>query len=234
MPLGQEKLPLRRGKFIVIEGPDNSGKTTQAKLLQQSYPDADSVIFTTEPTKKELDKRFTIGPFIRQRLEKSEMPPRMEGLREMCLFYADRIEHTEWQIRPAIEAGKCVVTDRYDASTIAYEGALGVNHDFVARFREELILEGYILQPDLTIVLNITLKEFVKRNSGKPTDKFHDKEFQKKVIGNYKNLNAFFPHDAVVYVDGMRPQGRIQSDILSIVEKYLGAPRLDKRLYDFK
>lgn len=225
------------GKFIVIEGPDNSGKTTQAGLLRRVYPDPNSVIFTTEPTKKEQDQRFTIGPFIRQRLVKPELPPKKEGMRDALLFYADRIEHVELQIRPALESGRHVVSDRYDASTIAYEGALGVAAEAISKGREYAILHDYVLRPDLTIIIDISLEEFKERNKNRSEDakdKFHDEAFQEKVIANYKNLKALFPLDKIVYVDGMRTQDQIHREICGLVEKYLGAPRLERRLYEFQ
>ena len=99
--------------FIVIEGIDGCGKGTQAKLLFDHLKDlGKEVLLTAEPTKGPL------GKMIREHLS----DPFLDDESLALLFAADRIEHLEKEVRPALEAGKIVISDRYVYSSVAYQG----------------------------------------------------------------------------------------------------------------
>src|SRR5450759_981694 len=104
----------KKGVFIVIEGLDGSGKTTQAILLAKRLSQSHKTILTAEPS------RGKIGAFIRESClyEEKRLPTEAEAL----LFAADRVEHVQKEIKPALDEGKLVICDRYVYSSLAYQG----------------------------------------------------------------------------------------------------------------
>src|SRR4030065_2306030 len=101
----------KRGVFMVIEGLDGSGKTTQAKLLAEKLSRIHRAVYTAEPS------RGKIGAFIRERCLYGEK--RLATTVEALLFAADRIEHVENEIKPAMAQGRLVICDRYFYSSLA-------------------------------------------------------------------------------------------------------------------
>ena len=125
--------------FIVIEGIDGCGKGTQAKLLLDHLKElGKDVLLTAEPTKGPL------GKMIRDHLS----DPFLDDGSLALLFAADRIEHLERDVRPALDAGKIVISDRYVYSSIAYQGQK-VDLDWVGDINK------YADRPDLVILLDI-------------------------------------------------------------------------------
>ena len=108
----------KKGIFIVIEGLDGSGKTTQASFLAKKLEKTHKVLLTAEPS---IGK---IGTFIREGClyEDKRLPTEAEAL----LFAADRIEHMHSEIKPALDEGKLVICDRYIYSSLAYQGSAGL------------------------------------------------------------------------------------------------------------
>ncbi len=149
---------MKKGLFIVIEGIDGSGKGTQSRLLcdwlnNQGY---DSVL-TVEPTDGE------IGVVLRSCLEKGSLKPAAEAL----LFAADRVEHTAW-IESEIDMGRIVVSDRYLQSSLAYQGAHGLDSEWIADMNQ------FARKPDLLIILDIDPQNALERvnQRGGKTDYF--------------------------------------------------------------
>ena len=105
------------GLFVALEGIDGSGKSTQLHLLKTALQKAGyDVITTSEPTKGKL------GIILREYLSNPNSIPYADAL----LFAADRVEHYCEFIKPNIEKGKIVITDRYTASSIVYQGSMDV------------------------------------------------------------------------------------------------------------
>lgn len=132
---------MARGIFIAIEGIDGSGTTTHSKRLaewvnQQNLP----VLLTHEPTDSE------IGKLIRRILRDKTIPPAADAL----LFAADRANHTQQQIKPALNKGFVVISDRYVESSIAYQSSSGLPLDWVAQ------INHFAISPDLTILLDVS------------------------------------------------------------------------------
>ena len=103
-----------KGVFICIEGLDGSGKTTQAKILTERLSKNHKAVYTAEPSQGK------IGTFIREccLYEEKRLPTEAEAL----LFAADRIEHVENEIAPALAEGKVVICDRYIYSSLCLPG----------------------------------------------------------------------------------------------------------------
>jgi len=191
------------GKFIVIEGLDGSGQSTQAGLLKdflikKSY----QVILTKEPTSdSEAGKR------IRETLDKKfETEP--SKLQE--LFAQDRKKHLENVIIPALKEGKIVISDRYFFSSFAYGASSGVNLDWLIKINNEFLL------PDLTFILKVKpevcLERIEKRNLKRTF--FEEKEKLEKVWQNYQVLPARFEN--VYMIEGEKPKEVVFSQIKEI------------------
>lgn len=134
-----------KGMFIVFEGGEGAGKTTQAQRLAERLIRADrQVVQTQEPGGTPLGRR------IRHLLLDPEAPV-IPPMAEFLLYAADRAAHVEQVIRPALDEGKVVISDRYVDSSVAYQGG--------GRGLQQVLLVSEVatgfLQPDLVVVLDI-------------------------------------------------------------------------------
>jgi dTMP kinase len=139
----------KKGIFIVIEGLDGSGKTTQAKFLAKKLEKTYKVLLTAEPS---LGK---IGTFIREDClyEDKRLPTEAEAL----LFAADRIEHMNNEVKPALFEGKVVICDRYTYSSLAYQGSSGLSMDWIKT------INARALQPDFSIFIDVAPEKVIAR-----------------------------------------------------------------------
>jgi dTMP kinase len=149
-------LMAKRGAFICIEGIDASGKTTQAKILVRKLRRKGiDAAYTTEPS------RGKVGTFIRRYIldREKRVPTTLEAL----LFAADRVDHLENEVKPALEKGRIVVCDRYVYSSIAYQGAAGLNLDWIQ------CINQFALVPDLAVFLDVSPEIVLTRLKRKKT-----------------------------------------------------------------
>jgi len=155
--------------FIVFEGIDGCGKSTQAKMLAEWLENRGiQTHLTAEPTKTKL------GGLIREILSgKEEIDPNALAL----LFTADRYEHLATDILPALSDGKTVICERYYYSTIAYQAAQGVDRTWLFEINK------YALNPDLAVFLDVKPKTAMTRKEGKEI--FEERVFLEKVYGEY-------------------------------------------------
>jgi len=138
------------GRFIVIEGLDGSGQTTQVALLKKFLEEKGlQVVSTKEPT---MDSEA--GRKIREILDEKV---KIEPIELQKLFTQDRKEHLEDLIVPALQDGKAVISDRYYFSTFAFGASDGLNLDELIRMND-----GFLL-PDLTIILKVPPRVCVER-----------------------------------------------------------------------
>jgi len=194
----------KRGIFICLEGIDASGKSTQARWLVRNLRRRGlDAIYTTEPSKGE------VGSFIRQYVlqRKRRVPAVVEAL----LFAVDRVDHVESKIEPALESGKIVVSDRYVYSSLAYQGAEGLNIGWIKQ------INNVALPPDLAIYIDappeVVLKRMRRRRSVMET-----LENQRRVREVYMQLVR---EERLVLVDGNRPASEVAQNILAMVLKRL-------------
>jgi len=144
----------KRGIFICIEGIDGCGKTTQAKLLVERLVDMGyDAIYTAEPSKGK------IGQFIKEYCLHGAN--RVSSIIEALLFAADRVEHLENEVIPALNEGKLVVSDRYLYSSLAYQGAAGLDLEWIKAVNVHAKL------PDLALFIDIKPKIAMQRLKSK-------------------------------------------------------------------
>src|SRR5665647_183026 len=168
----------KKGIFIVIEGLDGSGKTTQAKFLAKKLEKTHKVLLTAEPS---LGK---IGTFIREDClyEDKRLPTEAEAL----LFAADRIEHMYSEVKPALDDGKLVICDRYIYSSLAYQGNAGLSLDWIKT------INARAMQPDFSIFIDVAPEKVIERLQRKnPLWKpwIYNREFGKFISNTSRMVN---------------------------------------------
>lgn len=194
------------GLFIVFEGLDGSGSSSQAELLTNSLKASGHKVFLTkEPT------NHIIGGLIRGQLT-DVWKSGMECLQ--LLFAADRAHHLEREIIPALKDNRIVISDRYFFSTIAF-GAIELDKNWLISLNEKIIY------PDITILIRVAPEECLKRieQNRFQLELFEKREKLQRVWRNYLWLKKKFPN--VYLIDGERDKQKIASDILKVCQKLI-------------
>lgn len=201
------------GIFISMEGPDGSGKSTQTKLLYDYLKlSGYDVVLTREPG----------GTFVGEKIraiildkDHHEMGDRTESL----LFAASRAQHVDQVIKPALEAGRIVVCDRFIDSSIVYQG-YGRGLGDSVRVINEYAIDGCL--PDRTLLLLIDPKTGIDRIAKKDQDRLElmDISFHEKVYQGYLELMDLYP-DRIVAVDGKGSVDEIANEIRKQVDLLL-------------
>ncbi|OGF82241.1 dTMP kinase [Candidatus Giovannonibacteria bacterium RIFCSPLOWO2_01_FULL_46_13] len=180
---------VKKGKFIVLEGLDGSGESTQASLLKEFLEaNNEEVVLTKEPY---VDSES--GKKIRMVLEKKTQM----GLKELQdLFTENRKEHLDTLIIPSLEKGITVISDRYYFSTFAFGGASGLDVEYLIAQNDKF------LQPDLTFILDVNPETSLKRieGRGKPKEFFEEIEKLTKTREFYQTFPERFAN--VYLIDG--------------------------------
>ena len=197
----------RRGILICIEGLDKSGKTTQSLLLVEALKrEGFDATYTSEPSSGE------IGKFIK-RYVLGQKEKRIPVVAEALLFAADRAEHVEREIKPLLEEGKIVISDRYVYSSIAYQGAAGLDIGWI----EEI--NRMALEPDLAIYIDVPVEVVIRRfKKGKDRTIMENPEVQRSVREIYLKL---VKEGKLIMIDGNRSIKSVFSQIRRIVLNYL-------------
>jgi len=135
------------GKFITFEGGEGAGKTTQAKMLAEALEGAGiETLMTREPG-------GTFGAEAIRDLVLEGTSDRWSGMTELLLMYAARLDHVEKLIKPALERGVWVISDRFSDSSMAYQGYARELGPEKVRALHEAVMDGF--EPDLTILFDI-------------------------------------------------------------------------------
>ena len=197
------------GCFIVFEGGDGAGKSTQVALLRDALERAGrEVTVTRQPGGTPLGQR--IRDLV---LHGDHVAPRAEAL----LFAADKAHHVETLVRPALRRGAVVISDRYTDSSVAYQGAgreLGAQevHDLNMWAVEDLV-------PDLTVVVDISAEEG-RRRRGAVHDRLESEEdaFHEAIRQHFLPMGRGNPERYLV-VDGTQPPEQIHAEVMNRLEK---------------
>ena len=210
----------KRGRFITIEGPDGSGKTTQVDRLAERLRAAGRpVVVTREPGGTRLGEQLREILLARH----GGVEP-TDALTDAFLFEAARRHLVRQVIRPALEDEAIVVCGRYSDSTFAYQGfGAGVPLETL-RALDEAATEG--LRPDLTILLDLPAEAGLARVTPDDVTRFeaeHDLAFHRRVRDGFLRLAAEAPERFVI-VDATRSADEVATEVWRAVEARLGAP----------
>lgn len=178
-------------KFIVIDGPDGSGTTRQSEMLADRLRSkGDTVLLSAEPTSS------SIGKEVRAMLHKENMP---SADAVQLLFCADRADHVENIIKPALANGSTVILDRYALSTVIYGKAQGVDGKWLESIND------VFPKPDITFITLPPFEVCMKRIGRRSVqDKFEVETFQRRVYDLYKSIED--PNVMFVDTSGSKTQ----------------------------
>lgn len=193
----------KKGVFICIEGLDGCGKTTQTKLLAKKLRKSHNAIYTAEPS------HGKIGTYIRKSYLYGEK--RLSIVLEALLFAADRIEHLENEVIPALNEGCLVISDRYVFSSLAYQGAAGLSLDWIEKINE------HALKPDLAVFIDVDLETVMDRLKSKKSV-MENTETLRKVRDVYLN---FVTNSELVKIDGNHGKSEVAKALADVVLKFL-------------
>jgi len=198
--------------FIVFEGGDGSGKSTQVRsLLRRLRRRGVKVLRTHEPGGTPL------GQALRHLLKSGKS---MTPMSELMLFEAARAQLVEKVIRPFLDQGGVVIADRFTSSTMTYQGyGRGQDRELIERLNREAT-GG--LEPDLTVLLDLPVETALARKNGGVIDTFDDApvDFHCKIRRGYSALAAADPEGWLV-LDGQRPPEELGRDIWAKVQTIL-------------
>jgi dTMP kinase len=205
--------------FLSFEGIDGCGKSTQLRLLASYLRQRGVEVVTTREPGGTL-----LGQQLRHALLEAET--NVDPLAELLLYAADRAQHVRTLVRPSLDAGQTVMTDRFADATVAYQGA---GRGFEPRTVAEIInLATGGLKPDLTLLFDMPVADARARRQqrGRPGDRGGDKleaedaSFHERVRGCYLRIAEDEP-DRVRVVDASRSVEEVHQSALDIVTPFL-------------
>lgn len=194
-----------RGRFVVLEGIDGSGTTTQAHALVGAIEAAGGqAIYTREPSDG------PVGAYIRTIL-RGEQPHTPGESTLAALFAADRLDHWDREIAPALSSGCDVICDRYVLSSMAYQGVMTGDEAWVTALNRQAA------PADLTLLLDLPPREAAHRRAarGEAEERYEPDATQQAVAAAYRRLAPAV--DARV-IDGARPRQTVTAELLSALK----------------
>ncbi len=207
------------GRFIVIEGIDGSGSSTQAAMLADWMRRIGrSAALTAEPT------TGPVGVLLRQILSKrlvgakpgQSSPPPVHPDVIALLFAADRMDHLDCEIEPLLNNGTDVISDRYYHSSFLYQ-SLSSNPDWVRD------INSHARVPDITYVLDVSAKIAEHRRRLRMNEElFETESMQKTLADSYARLPQMLPHESIVVLDGSQNPDVIHVQMVSDLAKRFG------------
>ena len=209
------------GTFITFEGIDGSGKSTQLRLLGNFLSaNGCDLLLTREPG------GTTLG--LRLRAALLDAMEEVDPLTELLVFAADRAQHVRRKLRPALEAGQVVISDRYADATVAYQGAgRGFSPELISHI-VQLATDG--LKPDLTLLFDLSIEESgnrTARRTGKNSGKLsrdrldiENADFHSRVRDAYLQIALKEP-ERVKLIDTSGPVDKTQQRVREIIIPYL-------------
>ena len=209
-----------KGKFIVFEGIDGSGKTTQINQLSKwligtdLIPKNNQLVITREPGGTNL------GKSIRSLLLDTSIENTPASITELLLYAADRAQHVNEIIRPSINKGNWVISDRFSGSTLAYQG-YGRSLDIkLIKNLENISTQG--ICPDITFLLEIPVEESIKRRINRKDDRMEreGREFLSNVSLGFKALSKNNKWKTISAVNSKEKiTSEIQLEIKKLIKK---------------
>jgi len=200
------EMGLKKGLLIVIEGIDGAGKSTQARILLRKLKSlGHNAVAFREPTR---------GKWGREIKKLAKRSGSVSPEEELALFIRDRKENVEKSLKPALLTKKIVVLDRYYYSTIAYQGAKGIDPARIKRLNEK-----FAVKPDMVIILDI--------DAGKGLARIHNRTrkdllFERKAyLVKVRKIFKSFQGRKFIHIDASRSRKEISAEILAHVQRLL-------------
>ncbi len=210
------------GTFITFEGIDGSGKSTQLRLLGNFLKaNGCDALLTREPGGTQLG--------LRLRAALLDAAEEVDPLTELLVFAADRAQHVRRLVRPALDEGRLVISDRYADATVAYQGAgRGFSPKLISQI-VQLATEG--LKPDLTLLFDLAIEESTNRTARRSTGKtatritrdrldIEHADFHARVRDAYLQIALAEP-ERVKLIDTSGPVEQTQARLKEIIVPYL-------------
>ncbi len=207
-----------KGKFIVFEGIDGAGKTTQINELSQwliendLIPNRNQLVITREPGGTRL------GQSIRSLLLDNSIEKSPDSITELLLYAADRAQHINEIIRPALNKGNWVISDRFCGSTVAYQG-YGRKLDIkLIKSLETIATQGIL--PDITFLLDIPVDESIKRRISRKDDRI-EKEGRVFLSNVSMGFQALSENNKWKKISAISSKEKIMSEIQYEIKKLI-------------
>jgi dTMP kinase len=208
-------------RLIVIEGLDGAGTTTQARLVVEALRQkGQPAHLTREPSDG------PVGRLIREMLVGKHAIAHGGGSVPLSqtafslLFAADRLDHLQREVEPALARGEIVISDRWYHSSLAYQGT--------ATERAWIdLLNQRARRPDLTVLLRVNAETAARRRvaAGRAQELFEDIEMQTRVAAGYDQVfAALVDREPVVVIDGEREVNRVFTELMRLIEPVLAKP----------
>jgi dTMP kinase len=200
---------MRRGLFLSFEGIDGSGKTTQLNHLMARL-DSEGIAY--------LLNREPGGSNVGGQIRKILLEPEnyVSPTAELLLYFANRAQNVDEMIRPALEAGKVVISDRYTDSTLAYQGAARGLGEALVEQLHGIACRG--TAPELTLYLRITPEVSAARLGSQKKDRLEAEggDFHQRVFEAYEALARRYP-ERIVAIDGEQTEEQVSAAIWAAV-----------------
>ena len=194
----------KKGLFFCIEGLDGCGKTTQTKLLvKRLQKKGYNPLYTAEPSDG------NIGRFIKKHCLHGKK--RVSDVIEALLFAADRFDHVQSTIIPAVNKGKIVFSDRYVYSSLAYQGAYGLDLEWIKK------TNNFSMAPDMAIFIDVD-PEIVLQRLKRKKSTMEILETQRRVRKVYMK---YVKNGELVKIDGTKSKKEVFEKILTLVLDFL-------------
>jgi len=200
------------GKFIVFDGPDGCGKTTQMKTLIAKLEHANIQV-------RQL--REPGGTHIGEQIREILLSTQNEGMDircEMLLYMASRAQLVHQEIRPALAAGICVVADRFASSTLAYQGAAGLKIEEILEVAKIAVDETW---PDLTIIFDLDTDLTISRLNPLTKDRIEQRPraYFEQVRANYRWQAKQWP-DRYRTVNADQEIPQVEKQVMTILQEF--------------
>ena len=208
---------VKKSKFIAIEGGEGSGKSSLLKVIKETI--SDSIFITREPGGSPYAEA------IREMVLKHELAKDVNPETTLCLMFASRFDHIKNTIKPCLERGMNVITDRFDASSFAY--------NVKAQSKGKLNILFWTLRkhlniiPDLYIYIDAGIKEGLRRANNRNKSSSEGNHFDAQDIKFHqevrKGYREFFEHKGInfVTIDGNQPFQKVKEDLVKIIKREL-------------
>ena len=206
-----------QSRFIVLEGIDGAGTTTQTRrLAQRLRHQGCQVVTTCEPSSG------PVGNLIRQALERrlrlnGDEAIELDWATLALLFAADRTDHVSRCIEPALRSGAYVICDRYDLSSCIYQSLTAPDPEHALRWVRQL--NSQLRRPDITLVLDVNpdVAEIRRAKRGTEPELFERRSLQQRLAVAYRDSQNYVPDDRLAHVDGEVSAAEVTERLYALV-----------------